>query len=218
MIINWGDAPFKAFITVTYKKGTCTVSLGDKSYSHSGGGTHTFTVNKKGSWTVTAVSGSYSASSTVNISAFKEAKSVTLKYTQVLYDNGNQYSSITGGWEMFGGANEATEDGVTCLNASQDHNYTGHYTKNVIDLTLFYTLNATFISKAGETMCLQVVNSSATGDGVQGNGVYDGALASEALGYGAGTAILSIGANTSGKVRLCLKPSGYYKASKIWLE
>ena len=48
MIINWGDAPFKAFIKVTYNAGTCTCKMGSETFTHSGGGTATFEVKKKG--------------------------------------------------------------------------------------------------------------------------------------------------------------------------
>ena len=97
MIINWGDAPFKAFITVTYPSGTCTVSLGNKSFTHSGGGTHTFTVNKKGTWTVTGTDGNgVDTSQNVVISKQQETKTVTLKY--VLYIvNGAVLHSACGG-------------------------------------------------------------------------------------------------------------------------
>lgn len=98
MIINLGDAPFKAFITVTYPKGTCTVSNGTTALSHSGGGTHTFTVNKKGTWTVTAQYSTIVKTANVNITYRGQVASVTLSYTLLLYDNGTNYTDVTGGW------------------------------------------------------------------------------------------------------------------------
>lgn len=88
MIINLGDAPFKAFIEVTYPKGTCTVTEGSRSYSHSGGGTAVFTVNKKGTWTVTASYYSAERTASVKLSRSGEVQSVTISYNLDLFKNG----------------------------------------------------------------------------------------------------------------------------------
>lgn len=140
MIINWGDAPFKAFITVTYPSGTCTVSLGDKSFTHSGGGTHTFTVNKKGTWTVEAVNGSYSASTTAVITAAGEAKNVALKYELVLWESGNNNTAVTGGWWIDSGygANAVVSDTtfrVGQSDASASFQVGACVTNNTLDFT-----------------------------------------------------------------------------------
>lgn len=90
MIINWGDAPFKAFITVTYPRGSCTVSGNGQTYGHSGGGTTTFTVKKKGTYTVKIVTGSLSKSSSVEISKLGETKTVSLNYRTYFYNRGSQ--------------------------------------------------------------------------------------------------------------------------------
>ena len=78
----------KAFITVTYPKGTCTVSLGDKILTHSGGGTTTFTVNKKGAWTVKCSYSTIVRTSTVSISALNENKNISINYDFVAFANG----------------------------------------------------------------------------------------------------------------------------------
>ena len=101
MIINLGDAPFKGFIKVTYPNGTCTVSLGDKSFTHTGGGTHTFTVNKKGTWTVKATSNdgyNLTAQSTAALTYRGQVANVTLSYALWLYNKGDLCSAVTGGW------------------------------------------------------------------------------------------------------------------------
>lgn len=95
MIINLGDAPFKAFITVAYPNGTCTVSLGDKSFTHTGGGTHTFTVNKKGTWTVSAVS----ESKNVSITSNGQTANVALGY---LYYCGTEFTEKMGSFTPLG--------------------------------------------------------------------------------------------------------------------
>ena len=97
MIINLGDAPFKAFIKVTYPNGTCTVSNGTKTYTHTGGGTYTFAVNKKGTWTVKGVYNTISRTSTVSITTRGETKSVTLSYDYVIF-NYSKTVNYTGGW------------------------------------------------------------------------------------------------------------------------
>lgn len=98
MIINLSDAPFKAFITVTYPNGTCTVSNGTKTYTHSGGGTHTFTVNKKGTWTVksTPSDKAEGGSSSVSITSRGQTESVTLKHKLYLFKNSAYANSFTG--------------------------------------------------------------------------------------------------------------------------
>jgi hypothetical protein len=88
MIINWGDAPFKAFITVSYPRGTLTVSGEGQSYSHTGGGTHTFTVRKKGTYSVNAVDGGKNDSASVNVTAGKQSLSVKLEYRFYVVKNG----------------------------------------------------------------------------------------------------------------------------------
>jgi len=87
MIINWGDAPFKAFLSVTYPRGTCTVSNGNKTYTHSGGGTHSFVVQQRGAWTVKATASNAEAITTVNIKKQNETQSITLKYTKTITVN-----------------------------------------------------------------------------------------------------------------------------------
>ena len=95
MIINLGDAPFKAFITVTYPKGTCTVSDGTTTQSHSGGGTYTFTVKKKGTYTVKIQYNTAVKSATVNITKRGQVASVALDYKLYLYNAGKTDLTIT---------------------------------------------------------------------------------------------------------------------------
>lgn len=99
MIINLDEVTFKAFITVTYPSGSCTVSNGSKSYTHSGGGTYTFTVNTKGEWTIEAEDGTLTAVETVTIVSKNQNPTVDLKY--VLFDNGDKCEEATGGWTTY---------------------------------------------------------------------------------------------------------------------
>ena len=141
MIINLGDAPFKAFIKVTYPSGTCTVSLGDKSFTHSGGGTHTFIVNKKGTWTVTATSTTgIVKTATANVTTYGQTVNVgELIYRQYLYNAGNEYSSITGGWGL--AAAGATKNSNNIVLASGAYNLDIYaITKNNIDVSKYNKL------------------------------------------------------------------------------
>lgn len=97
MIINWGKTPFKAFISVTYPKGTCTVSGKGQTYTHTGGGAATFTVKKKGTYTISAAQGSITKNATVNITKSGEIKTVTISFALYLF-NGADVSTLTGGW------------------------------------------------------------------------------------------------------------------------
>lgn len=101
MIINLGDAPFKAYIEVTYPKGSCTCSMGSTTYSHSGGGTAIFEVNKKGTWTITASYLTASESGTVTVSTRNETKALNLTMRKYLYKPGDECSSVTGGWSGY---------------------------------------------------------------------------------------------------------------------
>lgn len=133
MIINLGDAPFKAFIKVTYYKGTCTVTGNGQSYTHSGGGTVTFTVKKKGTYTVKAVCNSASASSAVTISARGETKSVTLTYTLTVLSGG-----LKSGYSTSGNGSYASNR----LNVPEDTTQTLRYIciTPAIDTTPYKTL------------------------------------------------------------------------------
>lgn len=93
MIVNLGDASFKAFITVTYITGTITVAHeSGVTYTHSGGGTQTLTVKKKGKWTVTCVVGDRSETVEVTVSYRGQVASVSITLTQYshFYNRGTQ--------------------------------------------------------------------------------------------------------------------------------
>lgn len=91
---------FTATIAVTYPSGsTCTCSDGTTTLTASDtSGSYTFTVPNTGTWTVTATDGDKTKSITVSITADGQSESVTLSYGFVLFDAGNQYTDITGGW------------------------------------------------------------------------------------------------------------------------
>lgn len=88
MIINFDEAVYTARITVTYPSGTCTVTHADSgvSYSHSGGGTHTFAVHRRGDWDILAQDGERKAPASVTLTDRGQIESKTLAYDFVLFD------------------------------------------------------------------------------------------------------------------------------------
>lgn len=222
MIINLGDAPFKAFIKVTYKTGTCTCTNGKKTYTHSGGGTATFEVNAKGAWTVKAVSGSYSASQNVTIGRMNETQSVTLKYELILWAPGNNNTSVTGGWygDIGVGLNANTGGHVIINNTTFR---LGGTEKNAACLTV-NQLNFSQLKNTFSKLCVTMSYSA------QGKYVYWGLTNDKAYPYqhkfniasgpvNSGTVSLNI-SNITGQYWL-----GFYSSvddvlsiSKIWFE
>lgn len=91
-----------AVIGVTYPSGsTCTCTNGSKTLTAKDtSGKALFVIPYAGTWTVKAVKGSQSASKAVSITADGQVATVTLVYELLLYDSGNQYTNVTGGWEL----------------------------------------------------------------------------------------------------------------------
>ena len=109
---------FAATISVTYPAySTCTCQNGSTTLIDTNTGAYaktvTFTVPNTGTWTVTATDGSGNTKSTaVSITADGQSTSVTLSYWDgTLFDNGNQYSEITGGWTGVSGNNLVSDHG-----------------------------------------------------------------------------------------------------------
>lgn len=227
MIINFGDAPFKAFITVTYPKGTCTVTDGTKTLSHSGGGTHTFTVNKKGTWTVTAQYSTAVKSASVEITYRGQVETVTLSYTLLLYDSGKNYTDISGGWYAFGKGLNSTFNKPVTPGISYQSTYlkmtqsSGTYyasgfirTKNTIDLTPYSTAYATISS---------LTLSSGAQAQFRAHGSYgtyqnEGSLASVACGSGTTKSFSLTNINQAAYICFWLYAGVTMNVTKIWLE
>lgn len=170
MIINLGDAPFKAFIKVTYPNGTCTVSLGDKSFTHTGGGTHTFTVNKKGTWTVEATNNrGVSETANVSLTYRGQAANVTLTcFDGYVYNAGDIYEEFTGGYSTVPLAAAALEfstnyDGKLRVRANYGNsNPCAALTNKAIDLTNYSILRAIGDSNSNSVGTASTVGVSST--------------------------------------------------------
>lgn len=98
-----GGIPY-AIISVTYPSGsTCTCTNGSMILTAKDtSGKALFVIPEAGTWTVKSVKGNNSASKTVSITAEGQVEAVTLSYGLVLFDNGNQNTSVTGGWARTG--------------------------------------------------------------------------------------------------------------------
>ena len=127
-------------ISVTYAAGatlTCTdgtTTLTAKSTS----GKWTFAVPNAGEWTISDGENEH----TVNITTQGQSVSVVLSepWDGTLYDAGNEYTAITGGWVLLGDANkEASALNVIC-NANSE---AGAYTAEKIDLSKYNNLSFT---------------------------------------------------------------------------
>lgn len=152
MIINWGDAPFKAFITVTYPNGTCTVSGNGQTYTHSGGGTTTFTVKKKGTYTVNGVGrdGKGTGSKSVTITEKKQTSSVSLSYQYTLYASNTAYVTFVGTShknDNYGGASYNTSTlALEARSGWGGSSYAIISTASAIDVTDYKTITFTLSS------------------------------------------------------------------------
>lgn len=170
MIINLGDAPFKAFITVTYPNGTCTVSLGDKSFTHTGGDTHTFTVNKKGTWTVEATNNrGVSETANVSLTYRGQVSSVTLTcFDGYVYNEGDIYEEFTDGYSTVPLAADALEfstnyDGKLRVRANYgNNNPCAALINKAIDLTNYSRLRAIGDSNSNSVGTASTVGVSST--------------------------------------------------------
>ena len=92
-----------AVIAVTYPEGSvCTCSNGTKTLkAKDTSGKALFNVPSAGTWTVNCTDGSSTVSKSVTITATGQFESVKLSYDLILYDSGEEYSDITGGWSGF---------------------------------------------------------------------------------------------------------------------
>lgn len=147
MIIPVSSGKLFAVIAVTYPAGsTCTCANGTKTYTAKDtSGQWIFRIPSAGTWTVTATDGTNTKSQVVSITAEQQAEKVTLAYWNgELYDAGNQYTDVTGGWIRHGTGGTVTfnddniylEDASAYVHAAVD-------TTNAVDLTDYATLKVT---------------------------------------------------------------------------
>lgn len=134
-----------AAIAVTYPEGsTCTCSSGAKTLkAKNTSGRWIFSVPSIGTWTVSITNGTDTVSKTVEITTEGQSEDVKMSYWDgALYDAGNQYTDVTGGWEKVGATNTVTfnDTNINIVAASAYATPTVS-TVNAVDLTSFTTLS-----------------------------------------------------------------------------
>lgn len=114
-------------IAVTYPAGSvCTCSDGTTTLTvRDTSGKALFNVST-GTWTVTATDGNKTKDTTVDITTEGQVESVTLRYELVLYNDGDQCESVTGGWKTVG-----NQPGSIVFNS--DHIYWSHAEGSNVD-------------------------------------------------------------------------------------
>ena len=134
---------FSATISITYPAGsTCTVSNYKKTWTAPNtSGSWTFKAHEVGYYTVKAVSGSKSKEKEVLITAEGQVVTVTLAYILELYDSGNQYADITGGWAL-----KSNGDTIDNSKFASDHVVISPLYPNSIVLATKNKINLTNIS------------------------------------------------------------------------
>ncbi len=140
-------AYFSATIAVTWPAGsTCKCTNGSTELTAPDtSGNYTFTVTNTGTWTVSCTDGTQTASTTVSITADGQSATAKLAYDLVLYDSGDQYTDITGGWTGVGYTSSGAEGPGTLGDAAMIFNGDGTHqptlgTLNSIDFTGYNTL------------------------------------------------------------------------------
>ena len=144
---------FSATINVTYPSGsTCTVTNGSVTLNAPDtSGTWSCTVPEAGTWTVTATDGTNTKSETVEITQSGESVSVELAYWDGnLYNAGEEYATVTGGWEKVSSTGTVTKNTGT-IEVSPPASYNGYVklaTSNKINLADWSTLNISITGKS----------------------------------------------------------------------
>lgn len=131
MIINWGDAPFKAYITVTYPMGSCTLTDGKRSYSHQGGGTCTFTVGRKCTWTISCSYENLVSEKTVTPTVMGESISVDMDYRFYIFKQGEGLAKSITSRNLYR-THSVSTDQIAIENNYGVHTYASFYP---VDLT-----------------------------------------------------------------------------------
>ena len=97
-----GGEKLRSVIAVIYPAGSiCTCVSGTKTLkARDTSGKALFNVTV-GEWTVSCTDGSSTVSKSVTITTPGQVESVKLSYALILYDSGDEYTDITGGWSGF---------------------------------------------------------------------------------------------------------------------
>lgn len=142
-----GGAAFSATLTVNTDAGatiTATSSSAGKTYTGTVGtnGKCVLTITAPGTYTVKATQGSTSVSGSVVVADNEAGYTLTLTFWDgVLYNAGNEYSSITGGWAVHKQGSLSKDNNVLTMTSTTWGNIR-HST--LIDFSKYSTLHVTF--------------------------------------------------------------------------
>lgn len=172
-------------------------------------------------WTVTATLGTGTASDTVIIDSNKQYDVGPIRYPLVLYDSGNQYVDVTGGWEFkpYGSASSsAVTFGETDIDINPVNNYStcvGTVSMVGTEIAAFSTLKAELqvLSTGGDTRVGIMPNYNLGSSGIDNKWTVVEIYTTT----GTFTASVDISAITTGYVLLASWKQ-HTKFSKIWLE
>lgn len=157
-------AYFSATISITYPaNSTCVVkdssdvTVATDTNTTTSAKTWTVTVGATGTYTITATAtdgSGKSKSTTVSITTEGQVVNITLSYLLMLYDAGNQYSDITGGWIAMPRTGYVTNDPIfnadnVVVEPTNSNGECGMVTTNKIDLTDIKTLHFYLKSEGG---------------------------------------------------------------------
>lgn len=139
-LMGGGSGPAYAAIGVTYPAGaTCTCALGNKTFTAPDtSGQALFIVPTAGEWVVTiSQTGQQPVSQTISVTESK-AYVITLVFDLILYDAGDQYTEVTGGWKAFSGIT-FQEDSIQLAGVTGSY-YATTITNNKVDISEFSIL------------------------------------------------------------------------------
>ena len=210
-----------ACIGVTYPSGsTCTCTNGTKTLTAKDTtGTALFVIPSAGTWTVTAVNGSQSASKSVNITTEGQVESVTLSFELVLFENGT-LSTLAG--SVKGNRVSVSSSAITTI---FDYYSIGdwYFTKAISFAdykTLKITMNVTEISSGERTARFGVRNEASVPSGESDLQELDFLAYTNTDLTATGTYTFSVDVSklgsTTGYVTFGLY--GSTSTSKVWLE
>lgn len=146
---------FEAYITVNTSgtifdtQLTCSDGINVYTYTTNVNDTHQFTVYNNGTWTITGVRNGQTKTQTINITANGELHTINFIFDLILYDQGNTYSDVTGGW--------TNSLSLSVSTTSMDGERARSYTRNRIPMnnykTLYFQVTSSSQTRNGHRAC-----------------------------------------------------------------
>lgn len=129
--------PYPVGSTCTCSKGDIVLTAPDTS------GLALFAIPEAGTWTVTSTDGTDSKAQTVEVSTQGETiVAPALAYELVLYDAGNEYSSITGGWAVTNSGVSSATKNATSIYLNNDDNWNCYtYSGKAVNMADYTTIH-----------------------------------------------------------------------------